>query len=153
MFSTIYFSFFLLICREGTSGYYVFTIKYFLLFFSPLWLYYDYVRNGPFHAFSHVDAGSPPSAHDLHAGYGRSMSKPSYFTPHISQNSPSRLGQQPPQRFSHGRPTVRGSEWNHIKVQPPSSSFNSGGQRSPGSSSLNNSMPWGTFLLICLIVC
>ncbi|KAL9379487.1 hypothetical protein Peur_027969 [Populus x canadensis] len=100
-------------------------------------------RNGPFHAFSHVDAGSPPSAHDLHAGYGRSMSKPSYFTPHISQNSPSRLGQQPPQRFSHGRPTVRGSEWNHIKVQPPSSSFNSGGQRSPGSSSLNNSMPWG----------
>ncbi|KAJ6884266.1 hypothetical protein NC652_031307 [Populus alba x Populus x berolinensis] len=95
-------------------------------------------RNGPFHAFSHVDAGSPPSAHDLHAGYGRSMSKPSYFTPHISQNSPSRLGQQPLQRSSHGRPTVRGSEWNHIKVQPPSS-FNSGGQRSPGSSSLNNS--------------
>uniref|UniRef100_A0A6N2N1B8 Uncharacterized protein n=1 Tax=Salix viminalis TaxID=40686 RepID=A0A6N2N1B8_SALVM len=100
-------------------------------------------RNGPFHAFSHVDVGSPPSAHELHVGYGRSMSKPSYFTPHISQNSPSRLGQQPLQRFSHGRPTARGSEWNHIKVQPPSSSLNSGGQRSPGSSSLNNSMPWG----------
>ncbi|KAJ6756906.1 hypothetical protein OIU74_026206 [Salix koriyanagi] len=100
-------------------------------------------RNGPFHAFSHVDVGSPPSAHELHVGYGRSMSKPSYFTPHISQNSPSRLGQQPLQRFSHGRPTARGSEWNHTKVQPPSSSLNSGGQRSPGSSSLNNSMPWG----------
>ncbi|KAF9670376.1 hypothetical protein SADUNF_Sadunf13G0061900 [Salix dunnii] len=100
-------------------------------------------RNGPFHAFSHIDVGSPPSAHELHGGYGRSMSKPSYFMPQNPQNSPSRLGQQPLQRFSHGRPTVRGSEWNHIKVQPPSSSFNSGGQRSPGSSSLNNSMPWG----------
>ncbi|CAK7333773.1 unnamed protein product [Dovyalis caffra] len=75
-------------------------------------------QNGPIHSFSHDDVGSPPSAHDLHVGYGRSMSKPSYFTPHVSQNSPSRLGQQPLQRFSHGRPAGRGSEWNHIKVQP-----------------------------------
>ncbi|KAJ6858509.1 dual specificity protein kinase YAK1 [Populus alba x Populus x berolinensis] len=96
-------------------------------------------QKGPIHAFSHVDVGSPPSAHDFHAGYGRSISKPSYFTPHVSPNSPSRLGQ----RFSHGRLAVRGSEWNPIKVQPPSSSFSSGGQRSPGSSSLSNSMPWG----------
>ena len=141
MFSTIYFSFFLLISREGSSGCYVFAIKYFLLSFTPLWLYYDYVRQkGPIHAFSHVDVGSPPSAHDFHSGYGRSISKPSYFTPHVSQNSPSRLGQ----RFSPGRLAVRGSEWNPIKVQPPSSSFSSGGQRSPGSSSLSNSMPWGT---------
>ncbi|KAJ6422530.1 hypothetical protein OIU84_027488 [Salix udensis] len=100
-------------------------------------------QNGLILAFSHVNVGSPPSSHDFHAGYGRSMSKPSNFTPHVSQNSPSRLGQQPHQRFSHGRPVVRGSEWNPIKVPPPSSSFSSGGQRSPGSSSLNNSMPWG----------
>uniref|UniRef100_A0A6N2L6C7 Protein kinase domain-containing protein n=1 Tax=Salix viminalis TaxID=40686 RepID=A0A6N2L6C7_SALVM len=91
----------------------------------------------------HLGSGDPmpPSSHDFHAAMF--MSKPSNFTPHVSQNSPSRLGQQPHQRFSHGRPVVRGSEWNPIKVPPPSSSFSSGGQRSPGSSSLNNSMPWG----------
>jgi hypothetical protein len=131
---------FLLVFQGGISGCYFLILNIFL-FLILLWLYYDYVRqNGPLHAFSHVDVGSPPSAHDFHAGYGRSISKPSYFTPHVSQNSPSRLGQ----RFSHGRLAVRGSEWNPIKVQPPSSSFSSGGQRSPGSSSLSNSMPWGT---------
>lgn len=87
--------------------------------------------------------GSPPSAHDMHAGYGRSMSKPSHFMPHVSQNSPSRLGQQSLPCFNHGRSAFRGSEWNHIKVQPPESSF-SGGPLSPGNSSLNNGVPWGT---------
>lgn len=101
-------------------------------------------QNGPIQAFSHVEVGSPPSAHELHAGYGRSMSKPSHFIPHISQNSPSRLGQQSFQRFNHGRPVVRGTEWNHVKVQPPPPNFNSGGPHSLGNSSFNNSMTWGT---------
>ncbi|XP_015577762.2 dual specificity protein kinase YAK1 homolog isoform X1 [Ricinus communis] len=99
-------------------------------------------QNGPVQ-FAHPEAGSPPSAHDLHAGYGRSMSKPSHFMPHISQNSPSRLGQQSLPRCNHGRPAVRGSEWNHIKVQPPQPNFSSGGPHSPGNSSINNGMPWG----------
>ncbi|XP_043816000.1 dual specificity protein kinase YAK1 homolog isoform X2 [Manihot esculenta] len=94
-------------------------------------------QNGPIQAFTHTEVGSPPSAHDMHAGYGRSMSKPSHFMPHVSQNSPSRLGQQSLPCFNHGRSAFRGSEWNHIKVQPPESSF-SGGPLSPGNSSLNN---------------
>ncbi|CAI0391245.1 unnamed protein product [Linum tenue] len=52
-------------------------------------------QNGFVQSFSHVNVGSPPSAHELHAGsYGHSMSKPSHFTPHLPQNSPRRLGQQ-----------------------------------------------------------
>ena len=102
-------------------------------------------QNGPVQAFPQMEVGSPPSAHDPHSGYGRSMSKPSHFMPHISQNSPSRLGQQPVQRFSYVRPTnVRVGEWNHMKIQPPPASFNSGGPRSPGNSSLSNGMSWGT---------
>lgn len=101
-------------------------------------------QNGPVQAFPQMEVGSPPSTHDPHSGYGRSMSKPSHFMPHISQNSPSRLGQQPVQRFSYVRPTnVRVGEWNHMKVQPPPASFNSGGPRSPGNSSLSNGMSWG----------
>ncbi|KAF2288078.1 hypothetical protein GH714_004285 [Hevea brasiliensis] len=103
----------------------------------------NYRQNGPIQAFTHMEVGSPPSAHDMHAGYGRSVSKHSHFMPHTSQNSPSRLGQQSLPRFNHGRPAVRGGEWNQIKVQPPQSSFNSGGPLSPGNSSLNNGMPWG----------
>ncbi|CAI0395219.1 unnamed protein product [Linum tenue] len=99
-------------------------------------------QNGFVQSFSHVNVGSPPSAHELHAGsYGRSMSKPSHFTPHLPQNSPSRLGQQASHRGTHGRPAY-GGEWNH-KVQPPQSSFSSGGPLSPGSSSYNNGIPWG----------
>uniref|UniRef100_A0A2P2JKC4 Uncharacterized protein LOC8284284 isoform X2 n=2 Tax=Rhizophora mucronata TaxID=61149 RepID=A0A2P2JKC4_RHIMU len=100
-------------------------------------------QNGPIQALPHVEVGSPPSAHDLHAGYGRSMSKSSHLMSHISQNSPSRLGQQPLHRFSYARPSGRGNEWNHIKVQPPSSSYNSGDPRSPRNSSFNNGIPWG----------
>ncbi|KAL5767606.1 hypothetical protein ACOSP7_014202 [Xanthoceras sorbifolium] len=97
-------------------------------------------QNGP---IQHVEVGSPPSAHDPQAGFTRFMSKPSHLMPHNSQNSPSRLGQPPVQRFNYMRSTApQGSDWNHNKFQPPSS-FNSGGPRSPGSSSLNNGMPWG----------
>ncbi|XP_065852226.1 dual specificity protein kinase YAK1 homolog [Euphorbia lathyris] len=99
-------------------------------------------QNGPIQAFPHTEVGSPP-AHDMHPGYGRAMSKPSHFMSHIPQNSPSRLGQQSLPRLNYGRSSGRSSEWNHIKVQPPQSSFNSGGPHSPGSSSLNNGMPWG----------
>ncbi|TQD70830.1 hypothetical protein C1H46_043635 [Malus baccata] len=71
------------------------------------------------------------------------LSKPSHFMPHISQNSPSRLGQQY-QRSNHGRPTnSRGNDWNHMKMQPPSPNFNSGGPHSPGNSSFSNGMSWG----------
>ncbi|XP_022742355.1 uncharacterized protein LOC111293724 isoform X3 [Durio zibethinus] len=100
-------------------------------------------QNGPI-GFSHVEVGSPPSANDMHAGHPRFMSKHSQFMPHMTQNSPSRLGQQTVHRFNHGRSTGgRGSEWNHVKVQLPPSSLNSGGPRSPGNSSFSNGMPWG----------
>lgn len=67
------------------------------------------------------------------------------FTPHVSQNSPSRLGQQPPQRFNHGRPNAgRAMDRNHISAQLPPSNTSSGGQqRSPRSSSYTNGVPWG----------
>ncbi|XP_041014070.1 dual specificity protein kinase YAK1 homolog [Juglans microcarpa x Juglans regia] len=101
-------------------------------------------QNGPGQAFSHMEVGSPPSAHDPLHGYVRPMSNPSHFVPNISQNSPSRLGQQPVQRFNYGRPpSSRVGDSNHVVVQPPFSSFNSGGMRSPGNSSFSNGMPWG----------
>jgi dual specificity protein kinase YAK1 len=103
-------------------------------------------QNGAIQGFAHGDPGSPPSSHDLHMGYGISppMTKP---PPHLMpQNSPSRLGQQPP-RFNHGRSTsIRGNDWNHHQQQPQFqpqsfSGFNSGGPRSPGST--NGTSPWG----------
>lgn len=72
------------------------------------------------------------------------MMNSSHLMPHFSQLSPSRFGQQPVQRFSHGRSVgARGGEWNHVKAQAqaPLSNFSSVGPRSPGS---NNSAPWGT---------
>lgn len=99
----------------------------------------------PIQPFSHAEVGSPPT-HDPHAGYVRPMSKPSHFVPHISQNSPSRLGQQPIQRLNHGRSTAgRGSDWSQTKPSPPN--FSSGGPRSPGNSSFSNGMSWGNYPL------
>lgn len=101
-------------------------------------------QNGPI-GFSHLEVGSPPSTNDWHTGYPRFTSKQSHFTPHMTQNYPSRLGQQTLLRFNHGRSTgARSSEWNQMKVQLPPPSFNSGGPRSPGISSFSNGMPWGT---------
>ncbi|XP_038699889.1 dual specificity protein kinase YAK1 homolog isoform X2 [Tripterygium wilfordii] len=75
-----------------------------------------YRQNGPIQTFSHVEVGNPPSGHDQHAGYGRSMYKNSHFIPHVSQNSPSRFGQQPVQRLNQGNhSSVRGTELNHMK--------------------------------------
>lgn len=90
--------------------------------------------------FSQVEIGNSPN-YDNHARSGQFMAA-SHFTPHVSQNSPSRLGQQPTQRFTHGRRNAgRGSDWNHIKAQlPPSNS------KSPRSSSFTDGVPWGTFL-------
>ncbi|KAJ7982593.1 Kinase family protein [Quillaja saponaria] len=96
-------------------------------------------QNGPIQTSSSAEVGSPSSAYEMHV---HSMSKPSHYMPHISSNSPSRLGQQPVQRFNHGRP-IRGGEWNHSMVQASPSSFNNGGPRSPGNNSFSNSMPWG----------
>nr|XP_043614835.1 dual specificity protein kinase YAK1 homolog [Erigeron canadensis] len=91
--------------------------------------------NGPIQAFSHAEVGGSASSPDM---YAQPMIN-SHLVPHFSQFSPSRLGQQPVQRFNHGRSMGnRGGEWNHVKV-PPLSNFNSGGPRSPGS----NSAPWG----------
>lgn len=88
--------------------------------------------NGPVQGFSHGEG----SSQDM---YVHPMMTPSHLMPHFSQFSPSRLGQQPVQRFNHGRSMgIRGAEWNHVK-QAPLSNFNSGGPRSPGSSSA----PWG----------
>ncbi|TYH45480.1 hypothetical protein ES332_D11G268000v1 [Gossypium tomentosum] len=100
-------------------------------------------QNGPI-GFSHLEVGSPPSTNDWHTGYPRFTSKQSHFTPHMTQNHPSRLGQQTLPRFNHGRSTgARSSERNQMKVQLPPPSFNSGGPRSPGNSSFSNGMPWG----------
>lgn len=93
---------------------------------------------------------SPP-AHDVQAGYMRSMSKPFHFIPRILQNSPSRFGLQPVQRFAHGRPT-QFSDWNQIKAQAPPSGFGSGGPRSPRNSSFANSMPWGIQLSTIIFI-
>uniref|UniRef100_A0A1J3JMH3 Serine/threonine-protein kinase ppk15 n=1 Tax=Noccaea caerulescens TaxID=107243 RepID=A0A1J3JMH3_NOCCA len=98
-----------------------------------------YVPNQP---FSQADIGSPPS-NDHHARFSQLMPG-SQFTPHVSQNSPSRLGQQPPLRFNHGRPNIgRAMDRNHINAQLPPSNTNSAGQRSPRSSSYTNGVPWG----------
>jgi hypothetical protein len=131
---------------ELPNEWFFFIMLYFLFFIIFNGFYMTCFRqNGRVQAFSHVEVGSPPSAHDPHPGYVRPISKPAHFMPHISQNSPSRLGHQAVQRFNYGRPTnVRVGEWNHTKVQAPASSFSSGGPLSPGSSSLGNGMPWGT---------
>ncbi|KAL6972265.1 dual specificity protein kinase yak1 [Sarracenia purpurea var. burkii] len=99
---------------------------------------------GPIQAFSHREVGSPSSGHDMPGAYARPMTKPLHFVTHFPQSSPSRFGQQPVQQFNHGRSmAVRGSEWNHIKVQPSPSSFNSGDPHSPGNSLFSNGTPWG----------
>ncbi|CAH8277152.1 unnamed protein product [Arabidopsis lyrata] len=100
-------------------------------------------RYAPNQGFSQVETGSPPS-NDPHARFGQHIPG-SQFIPHVSQNSPSRLGQQPPQRFNHGRPNPgRSMDRNHINAQLPPSNTNSGGQqRSPRSSSYANGVPWG----------
>ncbi|KAJ7949927.1 Kinase family protein [Quillaja saponaria] len=99
-------------------------------------------QNRPVQACSSAEVGKPCSAHDMQGGYVHSMTKPSHYMMHISQNSPSRLGQHSVQRFNHGRP-IRGGEWNHSMVHAHPSSFNSGGPRSPGNHSFSNSVPWG----------
>ena len=102
--------------------------------------------NGPIQQpFSSGEVGSPPSGHDLPSAYPRPMTKPLHFVPHFPQNSPSRLGQQPVQRFNPGRSTaVRGTDWNHSKVQPPPSSSSSGVPHSPGNSLFSNGR-WGNY--------
>lgn len=98
-----------------------------------LWLIIIY---RPIQGFPHGEG----SSQDI---YVHPMMTTSHIIPtHYSQFSPSRLGQQPVQRFNHGRSMgIRGAEWNHVK-QAPLSNFNSGGPRSPGSSSA----PWGIVL-------
>lgn len=92
-------------------------------------------QNGPIQGFPHSETGGSASSSDV---YIQPMMNPSHLMPHFS---PSRLGQQPVQRYSHGRSMgARGGDWNHVKVQAPLSNFSSGGPRSPGS---NNSAPWG----------
>lgn len=134
-----------------TFPYLSFGIEFFLLLFLFLWslcilitiVYHLFRQNGPIQSYSHAEVGSPPSTNEPLAGYAR-LPKPSHF-PHISQNSPSRLGQQY-QRSSQGRPTnSRVGDWNHMKVQAPPPNFNSGGPLSPGNSSFGNGMSWGTF--------
>lgn len=101
-----------------------------LLWFRP---------NGLIQPFSTGEVGSSQSGHDLHGGFARPVTKSSHLMPH---SSPSRLGQQPVQRLNHGRSTAgRGSEWNHTKVQPSSSS--SGVSHSPGNSLFSNGTSWG----------
>lgn len=129
-----------------------FSFQCFLFISFCLWFHMMCFRqNGPGQAFAQMEVGSPPSAHDPLHGYVCPMSNPSNFVPNISQNSPSRLGQQPVQRFSFGRPpSIRVGDSNHVMVQPPFSSFNSGGMRSPGNSSFSSGMPWGTSCLDCV---
>ncbi|CAH8362305.1 unnamed protein product [Eruca vesicaria subsp. sativa] len=97
-----------------------------------------YVPNQP---FSQVEIGSPPG-NDPYARFGQLMPG-SPFTPHVSQNSSSRLGQQPPQRSNHGRPNAgRSMDRNHINAQLPPSNTSSGGQRSPrGGRRSNHHVP------------
>ncbi|XP_022969717.1 dual specificity protein kinase YAK1 homolog isoform X2 [Cucurbita maxima] len=80
------------------------------------------------------EMGSPPSGQDLYTGYGRPSSKHSHFMAHSSHNSPSRLGQQPVERWKEGRSRKVGGgyEWNPVKIQPPLAGYSSGGPGSPG---------------------
>ncbi|KAG5559098.1 hypothetical protein RHGRI_008870 [Rhododendron griersonianum] len=99
--------------------------------------------NGLIQPFSTGEVGSSQSGHDLHGGFARPVTKSSHLMPH---SSPSRLGQQPVQRLNHGRSTAgRGSEWNHTKVQPSSSS--SGVSHSPGNSLFSNGTSWDIDML------
>ncbi|XP_010275182.1 PREDICTED: dual specificity tyrosine-phosphorylation-regulated kinase 1B-like [Nelumbo nucifera] len=100
--------------------------------------------NGPIQPYSHVEVGSPPSAHDMFAGYPRALSKPSsHPMSHFSLNYPSRLGQQTVQRFNHGHSMfARSGEWSHHKVQPPPN-YSMGGSHSPGNSTFSNGTNWG----------
>lgn len=115
-------------------------IEYIRNFFSYVFLCFR--RLGPVQTFSDGVVGK--LSYDPHSGHIHAISEPSHFMPQYSYNSLSRLGQQPAQKFNHGRSTStfnRGSEW-HSTAQPPSSSFNSG-PRSPGSGSFVNVLSWG----------
>ncbi|KAK4792154.1 hypothetical protein SAY86_022589 [Trapa natans] len=99
-------------------------------------------RLGAVQTFADGEVGK--LSYDPHSGHIRATSEASHFMPQYSYSSLSRLGQQPTQKFNHGRPTptfTRGSEW-HSTSQPPNSSFNSG-PHSPGSGSFINVMSWG----------
>ncbi|GAB2286494.1 hypothetical protein Dimus_020893 [Dionaea muscipula] len=101
-------------------------------------------RPGNIQPYSQLEVGSPPLVHDLHAGYGRSLPKPSLFVPHLSQNSPSRFGQQTVQQFNHwGSYAMHARDVPHPKLQPHPVAFSSGGPHSPGNSSCNDIAPWG----------
>lgn len=102
-------------------------------------------RFAPVQMFSHGEVGKLP--YGLHSGHIRAISEPSYFMSQYSYNSLSRLGQPPAQQFNHGRSTStfsRGSNWLST-LEPPISTFNSEGPRSPGSGSFINVISWGTF--------
>ncbi|KAG8381693.1 hypothetical protein BUALT_Bualt06G0148000 [Buddleja alternifolia] len=73
----------------------------------------------PVQSFGAGEAGGNPASH----GYAH-MSKQSYFTPHLAQSSPSRLGQQPLQHHNLGRsaPFRDGRKGNYsISNAPPAS--------------------------------
>ncbi|XP_019054412.1 PREDICTED: probable serine/threonine-protein kinase yakA isoform X2 [Nelumbo nucifera] len=100
--------------------------------------------NGPVRSYSHVEMGSPLSAHDMYAGYPRALSKPSHLMSHFSLNHPSRLGQQPAQRLNPGHSTfAHGTEWGHPKVQAPLPNCNTGTSNSPSNSTFTDGMNWG----------
>lgn len=99
---------------------------------------------GPHQAGSHVKSGNSPSAHDIYTGYSRPASQPLQFVHHFPQNHPSRLGQPPVQQSNYGHSTfARSGEWNYPKVQPPLPNCNTGGPRSPSSSTFTNGSAWG----------
>ncbi|KAK9120341.1 hypothetical protein Syun_017958 [Stephania yunnanensis] len=100
---------------------------------------------GAIQGYSNSDVGSPPSAHDLHVGFGRPPSKPSHLMPHFSQNSPSRFGHQHGLRPNYAPSTFVhvGSDWMYPNFHPPLPNCNAAGPRSPGSSTFSNSVPWG----------
>lgn len=100
-------------------------------------------RHGPTQAFTQFEVGSPPSNHDPHAGYGRSLPKSCFYPPHLSHNSLTRFGQLPVQQFNHGRTfEPHASDVPHPKQQYHPFGFGTGSY-TPGNVPFHNGSSWG----------
>ncbi|GAB2215726.1 hypothetical protein Droror1_Dr00020122, partial [Drosera rotundifolia] len=99
--------------------------------------------HGPTQAFTQFEVGSPPSNHDPHAGYGRSLPKSCFYPPHLSHNSLTRFGQLPVQQFNHGRTfEPHASDVPQFKQQYHPFGFGTGSYTA-GNIPFNNGSSWG----------
>ncbi|KAJ6799573.1 dual specificity protein kinase YAK1 [Iris pallida] len=89
--------------------------------------------DGQYQAYPHTEY-NPQSAYDMHAGYSR--------LPPLSQNSPSRFGQQPILRYNHNSNYMRGEQI-YLRGQPTRSNYAEADSHSSANEVFGSGMSWG----------